>query len=210
MKRFVTLLLSAVLLFSCALAEGPQFSAAVGVPFEAQADSAVITLWVTANAETLAEAESKAAASVDAIKYALLSAGARAEEIAVVRSDVQADRQYHYNKIHEPELVLVGRSVEYRMTVSVGDMTRLSALVDAAVAGGLYAEYEVVQASSAYEDAYQTALEEAAKKAVAKARAIAKACGFANTAVSSVRELSGERNELAGSACAEAILVAVE
>jgi len=213
MKRFFTLLAALVLLFSCsaAAAEGAQttFTAAAGAPYAAEADGAVITLLISANAETLAEAEAKAASISDSLKNAFLGAGAPEENIAVERTGVQIDQKYQYNKIKEPELVIIGRSVEYVMTVRVTDIGLLQALLDAAVSNGLYSSYEVRLTSSAAEDAYQAALAEAAKSALARAEAIAKACGFTRTEVLSVKELPCESADgLSGTAQAEVTLAA--
>lgn len=211
MKRFFTLLTSLVMLISCACAEGAAttFTASAGVSYTAEADGAVITLTIAANDETLAEAEAKASASADALKYAFLGAGALAEDISVVRSDVQLDQKYQYNKLKEPELVIIGRSVEYVMTVRVTDISKLKAQLDAAVGSGLYSSYEVRRTSSAIEDAYQAALSEAAKSALARAEALAKACGFTRTEVVSVTELPSESIDgLTGIAQAEVTLAA--
>ena len=194
MKRFAAVVLVVLLLLSSACAEsaGPLFTASASVPFEAPADSAVITLMITADSELLSDAESAAAASVASLTDALVAAGAREEDISAVRTDVQADWKYHYNKLQEPQLVLNGRSVAYAMTVAVPDIALLDALLDAAVNNGLYASYEVALNSSDGEASYRAAMESAAKTAVEKAKALAKACGFLKTTIVSVTELACE------------------
>lgn len=192
MKRLAAVLLALLMMLSSACAEGALFTASASVPVEALPDSAVIRLTITAGGELLAEAESAATASVSSLQVALAAAGAQEAEISVVRTDAQADRKFHYNKLQEPQMVLAGCSVEYVMTVRVQDLALLNALVDAAVNNGRYAAYEVEMISSASEAGYRAALEAAAKAAVEKAKALAKACGFAQTAVVSVRELPAE------------------
>ena len=208
MKRFLTLLAALVMLFSCACAEGAEitFTATGSAPCAAEPDGAVITLMIAANAETLAEAETKAAASADALKYAFLSAGAQAADVSVVRSNVQVDQKYQYNKLKEPELVIIGRSVEYVMTVNVTDIARLNALLDAAVTSGLYSSYEVTLTSSGRASAFEAALAEAVKSALSKAEAMAKACGYARTEILSVKELASDG--LTDTAQAEVTLIA--
>lgn len=206
MKRFAAVLLTLFMLLSSACAEtaGPLFTASASVPVEAEPDSAVITLMITAGGELLSEAESAAAASVASLTNALIAAGAREEDISAVRTDVQADWKYQYNKLQEPQLVLVGRNVAYAITVSVPDIAVLDSLLDAAVNSGLYASYEVELRSSADEAGYRAALEAAAKAAVEEAKALAKACGFVKTTVVSVTELDCE----GAAASVEAVLAA--
>ena len=206
MKRFAAVLLVVFLLLSSACAEsaGPLFTASASVPFEAPADSAVITLMITAGSELLSEAESAAAAAVNSLTNALVAAGAREEDISAVRTDVQANWTYQYNKLQEPQLVINGRSVAYAMTVAVPDIALLDALLDAAVNNGMYASYEVALSSSAGEAGYRAAMESAAKAAVEKAKALAKACGFGQTTVVSVTELDCE----GAAASVEAVLAA--
>ena len=196
MKRFLMMVASLILLFSCACAEEakPQtlFTATACVPFAAENDGAVIAITLSANDETLAEAEAKAAALVDAFKVSLMDAGAAEAEISVERTDVQTDRDYHYNKLQEPSLVVIGRSVEYCLTVKVSDIAKLDACLDAIVTNGQYADYTVEKTASAKETAYREALAGAAKDASAKAQALAKACGFNQTVVVSVVELPCE------------------
>lgn len=210
MKRFLTLFIALVMLFSCACAEGaaPTFTAIGSAPFAAEADSAVMTFTIRVSDETLPEAESRASSAVDALKYALLSAGAQAADISSVRSDVQNDQQYQYNKIKEPELIIIGCSVEYVMTVNVPDIARLKAIVDAAVVSGRYADYEVKLLSSGRQEACEAALAEAAKMAVSKAEALAKACGYARTEVLAVTEMPSASDGLNGIVSVEATVTA--
>lgn len=208
MKRLAALLVLILMLgsFACAESTPALFTASASAPFTAEADSAVITLNITASSEALSDAETMAAASVQGLTEALLNAGAAQEAISVVRSDAQANWQYHYNKLQEPELVLIGRTVEYQMIVTVEDVAQLNALVDAAVNSGLYTTYEVEQHSSQWQSSYLAALETAAKQASDKAMALAKACGTTQTKVVSVVELPGEFVGLSGVAQVEVTL----
>ena len=212
MKRFWILLTALMLLCSCAFAQETEQAAlttvtAVGsASVTAQADSAVLTFTITAQEETLAEAESKAAASASSLKYALLSAGAQAGDISLVRSDVQIEQKYQYNKLQEPGMEIVGRSVVYTMTAAVTQIDKLQALIDAAVLNGQYTSYETALASSALAQSRLEAVSLAAKDALARAEALAKACGFAKTQILSVRELPCEDDGLTVHAQAEVTL----
>lgn len=198
MKRFFSLLtvLMMIASFACAQEAQPQtvFTASASAPVVCEADGAVITFEVTADAETLAEAETKAASAVDGLKYALINAGAEAADIKSERRDVQIDREYHYNKLQEPQLVIIGRSVRYAVTLNVKDVSKLNTLLDAAVTSGLYSEYAVEKTFSGCKEARDEALALAAKDAVEKAETLARACGFAKTSILSVKELSSENS----------------
>lgn len=195
MKRLLWLLVSLMLLCSPASAQElpgavPTVTSTGFASVSLQADMAVLTLEVSAFAETLPEAEKEAAASVDTLKYALLSAGAQAADITAVRTDVQLERKYHYNKLQEPTLETVGCTVSYQMTVQVPNPAKLSALIDAAVLSGCYSAYGVELASARREEAYQEALAAAVRDGMAKAQALAEACGISKTEILSVTELA--------------------
>lgn len=198
MKRFFALLCVLCMLCSFAAAEGlpqPQTDyatvSAVGEHAIAlKADSACLSFVLSAFDETLAEAETLAAANVDSLKYALMAAGAEATAVSVRRTDAQNVVKYQYNKLQEPVMERVGCSVSYVLEVQVEEISLLPVLVDAAVNNGLYESYEVTLQSSRCAEAYAEALTLAAQTAVEKAQALASAVGLTQTEIESVVELS--------------------
>ena len=213
MKRLSALLLALTLLFSCALAEEAALPASTvitasgGATPPLSADSALITLTVHANGETLADAESSAAVMVDALTAALLGAGAAESDIQSARGEVQTNAQYHYNKVSSPQWTATGFDVEYILTVALHDVGRLAQLVDAVLLCEANVSYTVTLRCSRSDEIYRQALAQAAQNAMEKARTLAEACGFAVENVLSVTEMPAEQtSELEISAAAQVCL----
>ena len=216
MKRFLALLLSMLTICACAIAQeapaaAPAVTATGCASVAVEPDEGWIILHVTASDETLAEAETKAADSVDSLKYALLSTGVQAADVTITRTNAQLDHKYNYNKLQEPVLETIGCTVEYVLSAKAPEIGKLRAIVDAVVVNGRYASYEIIRQSSQREAAYQEALEAAASSAMAKAEALARACGVRKTALVSVVELAmAETDECSVTAQVEVTLRAAE
>jgi len=137
---------------------------------EVAPDEATLTLGVQSRAPTAAEAMAQNASQMSAVVTALRKAGIAARDIATTNLNLSAQYSYPQDK---PQ-VLEGYAAGNDVTVTVNDMTRVGAVIDAVTAAGAN---QVNGISFGLKD--PTAAEDAARLAAVKALA-AKAALYAS------------------------------
>jgi uncharacterized protein YggE len=147
-------------------------------------DMATITLGVTTQEKTAAEAMAANARQMNAVVASLRKAGIAEKDIQT--SNLSLNPQYRYVENQPPELV--GYQASNQVTVTVHDLKRLGAAVDATVAAGAN---QVQGISFGLEDpttAEDAAREAAVKALTAKAALYAKATGHTVSRLVSLSE----------------------
>lgn len=212
MKRFAALLL--VLLCLCPLAHGEELNqlkewldtdvaqpisdlfanetlvTATGtVPVDAPNDIALLSFEISAEGETVSEANQQVMAQIDAIRQILVEQGVPEQNIWHSRYDVSANVVYHNTRLTE-EQVLDGYVVGMQLNVRLTDLKLVGVVIDAAMQSGAGSTHELQYEQSQAEQAYQAALSLAAQQAMDKAAALAESCGMTLGDLVSVTELS--------------------
>lgn len=136
-------------------------------------DTAVVTFSVvTQNAQALAAQQENARKS-EAVKAALESVGANSK-IEVKTSDYNLQPEQDYSSNGLPKIV--GYTVRNTVTASIGDLTRVGAVIDAATKAGANSvestAFIVRQDSPAHGEALALATKQALAKAVAIAQSL--------------------------------------
>jgi uncharacterized protein YggE len=147
-------------------------------------DMATITLGVTTQAKTAAEAMSANATRMNGVMASLRKAGIAEKDIQ--SSTLNLNPQYRYVENQPPELV--GYQASNQVTVTVHDLKKLGAAVDATVGAGAN---QVQGISFGLEDptTAENAAREAAVKALsAKAALYARATGYSVSRLVSLSE----------------------
>lgn len=214
MKRFAAILLSLMMLCSFAAAETVQTpvcpmrsapnaacSAMEVIPeptiittvgsadATAPIDIAVLSFSVVAEGETVAEANQKVTASIDAITSVFKEHGVEDEQIWHKSYDVSPDVVHHNTKITDAT-VIDGYIVEIVLCVRLFDRSLVGVVIDGATQKGASATHEVKFERSTAFEVYEKALNEAAKQAMDKAVVMAEGCGMELGRLVSVKELS--------------------
>lgn len=177
MKRLFSILLAALVLALAvpALADAPQVTVTGSAQISAPADHAVVRLGVMTRADTPSQAQQENSLRTDAVIQALTEVcGLSADQIATSNfsiytmsewvSETSAERQYY--------------QVSHDLTVTVKDIDRAGAVIDAAVAAGANIVNNVSFESASMKEAYDQALVQAIADAKRKAEIIAEACGM--------------------------------
>ncbi len=188
MKRFWVLLMLFVCLCAPALAQPASFTATGVATVPVETDGVAVTLRICASADDLAKAEALADQSVSALKSAVMSVGVQAADVSLSRVDAQNVSEYHYSKLQQPSLVIIGSSVVYEMKIVLYDAEKANALVDAIVSTGMYESYELTPLASGRDETYRQALSLAVADGMEKALLVAKACGVTDAELVSVVE----------------------
>lgn len=175
----LTILLTAALLFSAAALylyrparDNHTRASVVGESQTRVApDTAVVTFSVvTQNAQALAAQQENARRS-DAVKSALETIGA-SSKIEVKTSDYNLQPEQDYSSGRLPKIT--GYTVRNTVTASIGDLSRVGAVIDAATKAGANSVESTAFIVRADSPAQGEALELATKQALAKAEAIAR------------------------------------
>lgn len=219
MKRFAALLL--VLLCLCPLAHGEELNqlkewldtdvaqpisdlfanetliTTIGaVPVDAPNDIALLTFEISAEGETVAEANQQVMAQMDAIRQILVEQGVPEQNIWHSGYDVSANVVYHNTRLTEDQ-VLDGYTVGMQLNVRLTDLELVGVVIDAAMQSGAGSTHELQYEQSQAEKVYQAALSQAAQQAMDKAQALSQSCGMALGDLVSVNELSTVQDGLA-------------
>ena len=156
-------------------------------------DIAVLSFSVTAEGETVAEANQSVTASIDAITGILKEHGVAEEQMWHKRYDVSPDVVHHNTKLTDAT-VIDGYIVEIVLCVRLTDISLVGVVIDAATQSGAGTAHELIFERSTSMEVYRKALNEAAAQAMDKAAVVAQGCGLTLGQLVSVRELSSSED----------------
>lgn len=139
----------------------------------AQPDTAVLVIAVTTQNRTALEAQRENANRTDAVLRALKAAAGAGAEIKTSGYRIQPQRVYKEN---QPPTI-TGYEVSNSVTVTMEDLTKVGAVIDAAAQAGANNVDSVSFTLRKDLQAREQALAEATREAMSKARALAQALG---------------------------------
>lgn len=152
-------------------------------------DTAVLTFSLTAEAETVSEANAQMMQTVQMLEAALVELGVAKEHIRQKAYDVESDVSYQNTKL-TADRVTIGYLVEMTLAVRIEDLSSVGKVIDTAMQIGADITHDLIYESSAAEDAYRDALVTATQDAINKAGIIAESCGLKLMNLISVTEIS--------------------
>lgn len=138
------------------------------------ADTATIQIGASTRQPTVAQAQSENDAIVTAVLEALANAGIAKQDIATSMYNVNVLQPDPYM---QPATTEVQYEVSNMLYVTIKDLTKLSAAIEAASVAGANNIYGLFFASSKNQEAYDRALTRAVEDAARKADVLAKAVG---------------------------------
>lgn len=184
MKRFLCLLL--ILLLPCSVLAASTVTVTGTASVQVEADAIMLTLGLTTQAPTVAEATAENAAGMLRIHEALAADGV--EEADRVTANYDISTVYDWSENTER---LIGYRVTHMLHITVHDIALAGKIIDHAALAGANAVYSVsyvcTDTAEAYDQAMTAAVQEAARKAAVMAQAMDKQV----TGVVSVHENSG-------------------
>lgn len=214
MKRFVAVLLALMCLcsFACAedinlsglkewidtdvaqpisemFAEKPLITTAAMIKVEAESDIAILSFDISAEGETVAEANEQVMTRIAALRDVLGAQGVAEENIWHKHYDVTPNVVHHNSRITD-KAVIDGYIVDIVVGVRLTDISLVGAVIDAAMQSGAGSTHDLVFEKSKAAEAYSKALGEAAQLAMEKAAALAQSCGMELGELISVTEKS--------------------
>lgn len=181
MKRMVIALLSLALLLSLAapaMAEDPTpvIRVSGNATVSLAADTAVIQVGVNTRKESVQEAQSENAALMNAVIEALKAIGVADKDIITSQFNVYSTYEYHTGSLGQ-EMRTLFYEVQNNVSVTIHDMSRIGAVLDAAMAAGANTTYGISFSSTEENEAYLKALARAYEDAEKKARVLCDAAG---------------------------------
>ena len=183
MKNILSILLAAMLVFTCAASSAfadhdPDGTITVtgSATVSTDAESAVVALGVTTSAAEASEASAKNAVAIDTLIKALMEFGIGKEDIST--SYYYLNPVYNYEQRNEDgSYTLVGYSVSNNLSVRVRDIEKVGNVIDLALSNGANSCDGISFTADHAIEAQDQALEEAVKEACRRAELAAKACG---------------------------------
>ncbi len=184
--KILTLALAMLLMLTplSALAEGAQVTASGTGVVTLKPDTATITMGVSETAKGAVQAQSTVNKKIDAIKKALIKAGAKDADISV--SDLSVWGNYDYSDGQEQKLT--GYTASHTLNITVSDMDLVGPMIDAALDAGANQLQGVSFSVKNNDEAYNQALKLAVEKAREKADVLAVAAGVKLGAIQSIDE----------------------
>lgn len=152
-------------------------------------DTATITLGVSETAKGAVQAQSTVNKKIDAVKKALIKAGAKEADISV--SDLSVWANYDYSDSQNQKVT--GYTASHTLNITTSDMDKVGPLIDAALGAGANQLQGVSFSAKNNDAAYGQALKLAVEKAREKADVLAAAAGVKLGALQSMTE-SGDYN----------------
>lgn len=211
MKRFAAIFLTLMCLLSFAHAEGADWqewmaanvtqplgelfaeetliTTVATVDVAAGNDIAILSFSISAEGETVAEANRQVTDHINTITEILRAQGVEEGDIWHKRYDVSPNVVYHNTKLTN-EQVIDGYLVEIVLNVRLKDISLVGVVIDAVMQSGAGSSHELQFEQSGAEDAYEEALAQAAQLAMSKAQKLAGSCGMTLGDLVSVTELS--------------------
>lgn len=184
MKRLLCLLL--ILLLPCNVLAASTITVTGTASVQVEADAIMLTLGLTTQASSVAEATADNAAGMLRIHEALAADGV--EEADRVTANYDISTVYDWSENAER---LIGYRVTHMLHITVHDIALAGKIIDHAALAGANAVYSVsyicTDTAEAYDQALIAAVQEAARKAAVMAQAMDKQV----TGVVSVHENSG-------------------
>jgi uncharacterized protein YggE len=156
---------------------------------QAQPDTAVLTISVVTQARAALDAQQQNATKSDAVVRALKSAAGAGAEIKTSGYSLQPQRVYKEN---QPPTI-VGYEARNSVTVTLADLTKVGAVIDAASQAGANDVAGISFTLRKDRPARDQALAEATREAVSKAQVIAGALGGRVVRIIEVQEEGFER-----------------
>lgn len=184
MKRFLCLLL--ILLLPCSVLAASTVTVTGTASVQVEADAIMLTLGLTTQAPTVAEATAENAAGMLRIHEALAADGV--EEADRVTANYDISTVYDWSENTER---LIGYRVTHMLHITVHDIALAGKIIDHAALAGANAVYSVSYVCTDTAEAYDQAMTAAVQEAARKAAVIAQAMGKQVTGVVSVHENSG-------------------
>ncbi len=171
----LVLALTLTLMPFSALAEGgPEVTASGTGIVTLKPDTATIILGVSEAAKGAVQAQSTVNKKIEAIKKALIKAGAKESDISI--SDLSVWGNYDYSDGQEQKLV--GYTASHTLNITVSDMEKVGPLIDASLSAGANQLQGVTFSVKNNDSAYDKALKLAVEKAREKADVMAAAAGL--------------------------------
>ncbi len=179
MKKAIALLTAAVLLLGCSLALADSKLTVSGTgEVRISADTAVISLGVSARDPEVLQAQQKANAVIAAIRRALTDAGVKEEDINTDFLNIYP--VYDYSGYEEK---LSAYNASSTLAIHVTNMETIGALIDAAFGAGANTLNGISFSASDTENAENEALKKAVENAKKKAEVLAEAAGMKITGI---------------------------
>jgi uncharacterized protein YggE len=181
----LVLALAMTLLPFSALAEGGAEVTASGTGIVTlKPDTATIMLGVSEAAKGAVQAQSTVNKKIEAIKKALIKAGAKESDISI--SDLSVWGNYDYSDGQEQKLV--GYTASHTLNIMTSDMAKVGPLIDASLSAGANQLQGVTFSVKNNDAAYEKALKLAVEKAREKADVMAAAAGLKLGAIKTLTE----------------------
>ena len=184
MKKWIALVLSMVMILSAAAALAETKITVNGTgEVRVSADTAVISLGVSARDKDVLSAQQKVNAAIAAIRRALMDQGVKEENINTELINIYA--VYDYRNDEEQ---LTAYSASSTLAIRVTDMDSVGPLIDASFAAGANTLNGITFSASDTEEARAAAMKEAVADARAKAEILAEASGLKISGIDLISE----------------------
>jgi uncharacterized protein YggE len=151
---------------------------------QAQPDTAILTIAVVTQGRRALDAQQENATKTDAVVRALKAAAGAGAEVKTSGYSLQPQRVYKEN---QPPTI-VGYEARNSVTVTMGDLTKVGTVIDAAAQAGSNDVAGIAFTLRQDRPARDRALSEATREAMSKAQVIAQALGGRVTRVVEVQE----------------------
>ena len=182
MKRFLSVLL--VLMLCCGLAAAETLISVNGTgTVYVSADTATITLGISARETEVLDAQARVNTAIAAIRQALENAGVAKEDINTDYLSIYPI--YDYNGEQEQ---LTGYSVSSSLAIRTQDLEQVGTLIDLAFAAGANTLSDISFSASDTADAEKEALTQAVENARSRAEVLCAAAGVNITGIQSVSD----------------------
>ena len=152
-------------------------------------DIATLSFSITAEGETVAEANQQVTTRIQAITDLLAEQGVEESQIRHRRYDVTPNVVYHNTKFTD-DSVIEGYIVEIVLCVRLTDISLVGVVIDAAMQSGAGSAHELEFERSTAQQIYNEALVQASQQAMDRARHLAEGNGMALGNLVSMKELS--------------------
>lgn len=185
MKKLISLFVVMILLLTAAsvFAEDTTITVDGTGEIRVSADTAVISLGVSARNKDVLAAQQEVNASIASIRQALIGEGVKEEDINTEFINIYA--MYDYQ---DGEEMLEAYNASSTLAIKVTDMEKVGSLIDAAFAAGANTLNGITFSASDTKDAENEALKDAVLNAGAKAEVLAEASGLKITGVKMISE----------------------
>ncbi len=184
MKRFLCLLM--ILLLPCSVLAASTVTVTGTASVQVEADAVMLTLGLTTQASSVAEATAENAAGMLRIHEALAADGV--EETDRVTANYDISTVYDWSENTER---LIGYRVTHMLHITVHDIALAGKIIDHAALAGANAVYSVSYVCTDTAEAYDQAMTAAVQEVSRKAAIMAQALGKQVTGVISIHENSG-------------------